>query len=108
MTAPQKITPLLMFEGAAEEAMTFYMSLFEDASIVDIVRYGPEGPGTEGTVQLATFSLAGQQFMCIDSNVAHGFSFTPSISFHVVCETEGEIERLYTALTEEGTVLMPL
>lgn len=72
----QKITTFLMFEGAAEEAMTFYTSLFDDAEILDITRYGSGGPGKEGTVQHATFSLAGQEYMAIDSSVSHGFTFT--------------------------------
>ena len=57
--AAQKITTLLMFEGKAEEAMTFYTSLFEDAEIVSITRFGPGEAGAEGSVQHATFSLAG-------------------------------------------------
>ncbi|MCT9932230.1 VOC family protein [Planotetraspora sp. A-T 1434] len=107
-TGPQKITTFLMFEGHAEEAMTFYMSLFADSEIVAITRYGPGEAGTEGSVRHATFSLAGQRFMCIDSSVNHGFSFTPSISLHVECETEDEIDRVYAALLEKGQALMPL
>ena len=56
----QKITTFLMFEGKAEEAMTFYMSLFENSRILSITRYGPQGPGAEGTVVHATSSLGGQ------------------------------------------------
>ncbi|MEU9479447.1 VOC family protein [Streptomyces sp. NPDC048191] len=104
----QKITTFLMFEGDAEEAMTFYVSLFDDAEVVRVTRHGAEGPGKEGTVQHATFSLAGQQFMCIDSPVQHGFTFTPAVSLFVQCESEAEIDRLYAALAERGTVLMPL
>ncbi|MCX4696263.1 VOC family protein [Streptomyces sp. NBC_01408] len=105
---PQKITTFLMFEGGAEEAMTFYTSLFEDSEIVDISRYGPEGPGPEGTVLHATFALAGQRFMCIDSHVKHEFGFTPAVSLFVQCESEAELDRLYGALAEQGTELMPL
>lgn len=106
--APRKITTFLMFEGRAEEAITYYTSLFNDAEIMDITRYGTNEPGPEGTVQRATFSLAGQQFMCIDSYVEHDFSFTPAISLYVECENEAEIDRLYTALAEQGSELMPL
>ncbi|WP_327386018.1 MULTISPECIES: VOC family protein [unclassified Streptomyces] len=109
---PQKITTFLMFEGRAEEAMTFYLSLFDDAEVVAISRYGPDetgpGAGPEGTVRHATFSLAGQQFMCIDSPAQHAFGFTPAVSLYVQCEDEAEIERLYGALAEQGTELMPL
>jgi predicted 3-demethylubiquinone-9 3-methyltransferase (glyoxalase superfamily) len=106
--APQKITTCLMFEGQAEEAITFYTSLFDDAEIVAISRYGPGEAGAEGSVQHATFSLGGQQFACIDSTVKHEFSFTPSISLVIQCETEEEIDRLYAALSEKGKELMPL
>jgi predicted 3-demethylubiquinone-9 3-methyltransferase (glyoxalase superfamily) len=105
---PQKITTFLMFEGNAEEAMTFYLSLFDDAEVVGINRYGADGPGKEGTVQLATFTLAGQQYKCVDSPAHHEFSFTPAVSLFVNCVDEAEIDRLYAALGEQGTALMPL
>ncbi|WP_326824974.1 VOC family protein [Streptosporangium sp. NBC_01756] len=104
----QKITTFLMFEGAAEEAMTFYISLFDDAKILAVTRYGPEGPGAEGSVQHATFTLAGQEYMAIDSSMPHAFTFTPAISLYVQCDSEEEIERLYAALSEKGGPLMPL
>ena len=104
----QRITTFLMFEGNAEEAMTFYISLFDDAGVIAITRYGADGPGKEGTVQHATFSLAGEQFMCIDSPAQHDFTFTPAISLFVQCADEAELDRLYAALAERGTELMPL
>ncbi len=108
ITTPQKITTFLMFEGNAEEAMTFYISLFDDAEVVSVSRYGAEGPGAEGSVQQATFTLAGQPFMCIDSPMKHGFTFTPAISLFVQCADEAELDRLYAALAERGAELMPL
>ncbi|KHL01920.1 VOC family protein [Sinomonas humi] len=104
----QKITTFLMFEGNAEEAMDFYCSLFDDAEVISMSRYGAEGPGKEGTVQHSTFSLAGQPFMCIDSPAHHDFTFTPAVSLFVQCETEAEIDRLYAALSDGGGELMPL
>jgi predicted 3-demethylubiquinone-9 3-methyltransferase (glyoxalase superfamily) len=104
----QKITTFLMFEGKAEEAVTFYMSLFPDAEFVTIQRYGADGPGPEGSVQHATFTLAGQEFMVSDSFVKHAFTFTPSVSLYVDCADESEIDRLYKALSEGGGELMPL
>ncbi|NUO98271.1 MAG: VOC family protein [Nonomuraea sp.] len=105
----QKTTTFLMFQnGDAEEAMTFYVSLFGDSKVVDVSRYGPGEPGAEGTVKHATFTLAGQEYMCIDSNVQHGFGFTPSISIWVACDTEEEIDRLYATLLEGGQALMGL
>jgi predicted 3-demethylubiquinone-9 3-methyltransferase (glyoxalase superfamily) len=104
----QKITTFLMFEGKAEEAMRFYTSLFADSEIRSVTRYGADEAGAEGTVQHATFTLAGQQFMCIDSPATHDFAFTPSMSLYVQCASDEEIERLYGALGEGGQVLMPL
>ncbi len=104
----QKIITFLMFEGKAEEAMHFYVSLFDQASIVNIMKYGPGQDGAEGSVMHATFTLNGQTFMCIDSHVNHAFTFTPSMSLYVACETEGEIDKLYNKLSEGGKVLMPL
>ena len=59
-------------------------------------------------MQHATFALAGQQFMCIDSAIEHEFGFTPAISLYVQCENEAELDRLYRALVQDGTELMPL
>ena len=106
---PSRIAPFLMFQGGtAEEAMGFWISLFDDGRVVELTRYGPEGPGPEGTVQRARFALAGQEFLCSDSFVTHDFSFTPSFSIWVETESEEEIERLFTALAEGGRQLMPL
>lgn len=103
-----QITTFLMFEGQAEEAMNYYMSIFDNSEIVSISRYGAEGPGPEGTVMHATFTLNGQEFMCIDSFVNHEFSFTPSISLYVTCDTEEQIDRFFEKLAENGNILMPL
>jgi predicted 3-demethylubiquinone-9 3-methyltransferase (glyoxalase superfamily) len=108
ITTSRKITTFLMFEGDAEEAMSFYISLFDDAEVVSVTRYGADGPGKDGSVQHATFSLAGEHFMCIDSPAKHDFAFTPAISLFVQCENEAEIDRLYGALAEQGAELMPL
>jgi predicted 3-demethylubiquinone-9 3-methyltransferase (glyoxalase superfamily) len=105
----EKVTPFLMFQdGKAEEAMNFYTSLIEDSAITNIVRYGANESGDEGTVMQATFTLKGQEFMCIDSNVKHQFSFTPSFSLFVTCHTEEELDHLYQKLNEGGQALMPL
>lgn len=104
----QKITPFLMFEGKAEEAMHFYMSLFPDSKIKSMSRYDEDEEGAAGTVRHAEFCLNGQSFMCIDSIVSHPFTFTPAMSLHVSCRTEHEIDELYARLSEDGHVLMPL
>jgi predicted 3-demethylubiquinone-9 3-methyltransferase (glyoxalase superfamily) len=104
----QKIMTFLMFEGRAEEAMNFYISLFKDSEIVNIVRYGPNEAGPEGSVLNAVFTLNGQAYMCIDSYMQHQFTFTPAISLFVTCETEAEIDQLFARLSQGGEILMPL
>ena len=104
----QKITTFLMFSGQAEQAMNYYVSVFEQAEILSIQRYGADEAGAEGTVLRATFSLYGQVFMCIDSSVQHAFTFTPAISLYVTCATEDEIDRVFEKLSQDGQVLMPL
>ena len=104
----QKFTPFLMFMGQAEEAMNFYTSIFPQAKILNIIRYEPGQSGTEGSVMRALFFLDGQEFMCIDSNVQHEFTFTPSFSVFVQCETENEINQTCARLFEGGAFFMPL
>lgn len=103
-----KVNPFLMFQGHAEEAMNHYISLIEDSEIRGLVRYGANEPGEEGSVKQAAFSLKGQEFMCMDSNVKHDFTFTPSFSIFITCDTEEEIDRLYQGLADGGSILMPL
>lgn len=106
---PKEITPFLMFQGGvAEQAMTFYTSLFDDAEVLEVSRYGAGGPAPEGTVQVARFALAGREFRCSDSPVAHDFGFTPALSVWVEAASEEELERLFTTLAEGGRQLMPL
>lgn len=104
----QKIKTTLMFEGQAEEAMKLYTSLFENSQILSLTRYGPNEAGTEGSVMQATFVLNGQEYICLDSNIKHAFTFTPAMSLTVDCETEAEIDRFYEKLSQDGQVLMPL
>ncbi|HET7036914.1 MAG TPA: VOC family protein [Thermomicrobiaceae bacterium] len=102
------IAPFLTFMGRAEEAMRFYVALFERSEVLSITRYGPDVPGAEGMVLHATFSLRGRPFMCIDSPVPHDWTFTPAISLYVPCESDEEIERLYRELSAGGQVYMEL
>ncbi len=104
----KKVLPFLMFEGNAEAAMKAYTSVIEDSEIKSITRYGANEPGPEGTVKQAVFSLKGQEIMCIDSFVKHAFTFTPSFSLFITCDTEEEVDRVYGRLSEGGEVLMPL
>jgi predicted 3-demethylubiquinone-9 3-methyltransferase (glyoxalase superfamily) len=102
------ITTFLMFDGKAEEAMTFYVSLFKNSHIVAIAHYGPNEAGVEGSVLHARFSLNGRELICIDSPVKHDFTFTPAMSLFVDCGTEQEVDTLFARLTEGGKIFMPL
>ena len=107
-TNTTQITPFLMFEGKAEEAMNFYISLFPEARVISFRRYGLGEAGKEGTILRADFSLAGQTVICIDSPVKHDFTFTPAMSLFVDCTTDSQLETLFTKLSTGGKVMMPL
>src|SRR5882672_4428263 len=96
----QKITPFLWFDGKAEEAMNFYVSVFKNSKIVRIARYGEGGPGTTGTVMTGTFLIEGQEFIAL--NGGPQFSFSPAISFFVNCGTQAEVDELWEKLSEGG------
>jgi predicted 3-demethylubiquinone-9 3-methyltransferase (glyoxalase superfamily) len=96
----QKITPFLWFDGKAEEAMNFYVSIFKNSKIVNITRYGEAGPGVNGTVMSAIFELHGQEFIVL--NGGPQFTFSPAISFFVNCETQAEVDELWEKLSEGG------
>jgi predicted 3-demethylubiquinone-9 3-methyltransferase (glyoxalase superfamily) len=100
MSTIQKITPMLWFDGAAEEAARFYVSVFNDASIGRISRYGPGAPLPEGTVLTVEFTLEGQRFTAL--NGGPEFSFSPAISFVVGCETQEEVDHFWDGLSEGG------
>ncbi len=102
------VSTFLMFTGRAEEAMNFYVSLFEQAKINKIIYYKKNEAGKEGSVVMAEFSLNGQNFMCIDSPGKHNFTFTPSISIYIKCVSEKEIHALYTVLSVGGKIFMEL
>jgi predicted 3-demethylubiquinone-9 3-methyltransferase (glyoxalase superfamily) len=99
----QKITPFLWFDGKAEEAMRFYVSIFKNSKIGAITRYGDAGPGPKGTVMVATFQLEGQEFIAL--NGGPQFTFSPAISFVVNCETQEEVDAFWEKLAEGGEKL---
>lgn len=98
----QEILPFLMFQGNAEEAMNHYTSLIEGSEITEVTH------SEDGKVLRAIFSLKGQKFMCIDSSIQHDFTFTPSFSIFVICDSKEEVTNLYEQLSTDGEVLMPL
>lgn len=96
----QKITPFLWFDGKAEEAMIFYVSIFKNSKIGGVTRNGEGGPGPKGSVMSATFELQGQKFMALNGGPM--FTFSPAISFFVNCETQEEVDELWEKLSEGG------
>ena len=96
----QKITPFLWFDGKAEEAMNFYVSIFKNSKVRSITRYGEAGPGPKRTVMSTTFQLDGQDFFAL--NGGPQFKFTPAISLFVNCETQQEVDELWEKLSEGG------
>ncbi|MBI4316964.1 MAG: VOC family protein [Chloroflexi bacterium] len=102
----QRITPTLMFVGKqcgkAEEAIKFYASVFRNARVGDIDRYGKgEEPDKEGTVKHAAFTLEGQEFAAMDSAHEHNFAFNEAISFIVHCDTQEEIDYYWGKLSAD-------
>ena len=100
----QRIIPTLMFVGKqcgkAEEAINFYASIFDNARIGDIVRYGKgEEPDKEGTVKHASFILEGQEFTAMDSARGHNLAFNEATSFIVHCESQKEIDYYWEKLS---------
>ena len=104
----QTVFPFLMFTGQAEQAMNFYTSLVPNSRIVDIKRYTAGGAGAKGTVMRARFVVGEQTVICTDSPITHNFTFTPSFSLFVSCESEEQIQKLSAGLAAGGKVLMPL
>jgi len=104
--ANQRITPTLMFVGKVlgktEEAINFYASVFHDAEVGDILRYGKGmEPDKEGTVQHASFMLERQMFAAMDSAHEHKFSFNEAISFVVHCESQEEVDYYWERLSAD-------
>lgn len=96
----QKFTPCLWFDTQGEEAATFYTTVFDNSRILDITRYGAAGPRPEGTVMTVTFELAGQKFLAL--NGGPQFTFNEAISFQVSCETQDEVDYLWSTLSQGG------
>ncbi|MEM7162234.1 MAG: VOC family protein [Bacteroidota bacterium] len=107
--ASADIATFLTFQKQdAEEAMNFYISLFENSEIVELKRWEVGGPGKEGTVMHASFNLNGKLYMCSDSPAIHEWGFTPAVSNFVECIDENQQTKLFEQLSDEGKVMMPL
>ncbi len=95
-----KVTPWLWFDTEAEEAAAFYVSLFDDARVLETSRYGDGGPKPAGTAMTVSFELFGRSFVAL--NAGPEFPFTEAVSLMVSCESQEEVDRLWTALTADG------
>jgi predicted 3-demethylubiquinone-9 3-methyltransferase (glyoxalase superfamily) len=102
------MTPFLMFEGRAEEAIRFYVATVPHSELVAIAPWTEGGPGTPGKVMRGSARIGGQLVQFSDSPVKHAFTFTPSLSLFVDCASEAELDRLFAAFSEGGQTLMPL
>jgi predicted 3-demethylubiquinone-9 3-methyltransferase (glyoxalase superfamily) len=96
----QKIVPNLWFDTEAEEAAEFYISVFKDGRISNIVRYPEEGPREAGMVMVVEFELRGQRFVGI--NGGPEFKFDEAVSFEIKCEDQDEVDYYWEALTADG------
>jgi predicted 3-demethylubiquinone-9 3-methyltransferase (glyoxalase superfamily) len=97
-----KITPFLWFDGQAEQAARFYVSLFPDSHIDRVTRSPADTPsGPAGMVLTVEFTLAGSQFVGL--NGGPQFPFSEAVSFHIACEDQAEVDRLWAALSEGGS-----
>jgi predicted 3-demethylubiquinone-9 3-methyltransferase (glyoxalase superfamily) len=94
------ITANLWFDTQAEEAAAFYVSVFPDAEILDVHRYGPEGMREEGLVMLVVFRLGATRFCAI--NGGPQFTFDEAVSFEIACRDQAEVDHYWDALIAGG------
>jgi predicted 3-demethylubiquinone-9 3-methyltransferase (glyoxalase superfamily) len=97
----QKITPFLWFDGKAEEAMNYYVSIIPNSKVLSVVRTTDAGPGPKGSVLTANFQLNGVEFTAL--NGGPQFKFTEAVSFVINCETQEEVDKYWEKLSEGGS-----
>jgi predicted 3-demethylubiquinone-9 3-methyltransferase (glyoxalase superfamily) len=100
MARTQKITTFLWFNGNAEEAVEFYTAVFADSRVTNVARWGEGGPAPKGSVMTVAFELAGQQFIAL--NGGPHYTFSPAISLFVSCDSQAEVDDLWTKLLAGG------
>lgn len=101
-------TFLTFQDNNAENAMNFYVEIFEKSKIIEVKRWEKGGPVEEGKIMHATFELNGSTFMCSDSPPIHDWNFSPAVSNYIDCASSSEQERLFSKLSENGNITMPL
>ncbi len=93
--ARQKITPFLWFDGQAEEAAAFYVSLFPDSAVTNVT------PGPGGAALVVEFRLAGSYYLAL--NGGPQFEFTEAVSLSIDCQTQAEVDDLWEKLSAGGS-----
>jgi predicted 3-demethylubiquinone-9 3-methyltransferase (glyoxalase superfamily) len=96
----QKITPCLWFDTQAEDAATFYTSVFKNSRIVKISHYGEAGPREAGLVMTVEFELDGQEYVAL--NGGPEFTFNEALSLQINCESQDEVDYFWERLGEGG------
>jgi predicted 3-demethylubiquinone-9 3-methyltransferase (glyoxalase superfamily) len=94
-------TPCLWFTNEGEQAAEYYTGIFPNSRILEVTRYGPSGPGPEGSVMTVSFELDRTEFMALNGGQAD-FSFNEAISFVIHCANQGEVDRYWERLSENG------
>ena len=95
-----KTRPCLWFDTQAEEAATFYTSLFKNSEITEVSRYGEAGPGLAGSVLTVTFTLDGDEFLAL--NGGPEFKFNEAVSFQINCDNQDEVDYFWNSLSDGG------
>lgn len=98
-----KITPFLWFDGRAEEAADYYVSIFKNAKVTNISRYTENSPGEPGTAMTVEFELDGQAFIAL--NGGPEYTFTPAVSFSIDCEDQAEVDHFWDRLSDGGKTI---
>ncbi|MBA2114407.1 VOC family protein [Bremerella alba] len=96
----QRITPFLWFNDQAEEAVEFYLSIFDDSRVLTQTKYGEVGPGPVGSIMTIEFELQGQKFVAL--NGGPHFTFNEAVSFVIHCESAQEVDHFWEKLSVGG------
>src|ERR1700735_3291006 len=96
----QKISPFIWFDNNGEEAMNFYLSIFEDSKPIRVARNLPGGPGPQGALLVATIQLEGQEITLMNGGPGH--PQTDAFSLTINCSTQEEVDHYWNKLVEGG------
>ena len=109
LNTDKSIASFLTFQNNnAEQAMMFYINLFNNSKIIEIQRYKKKELGKEGSIKMAKFMINGSLFICSDSYIKHNWDFTPAISIFIETKSDAEIQKLFKSLSKGGKIMMPL